>query len=231
MSASPGAFFLSTITPPRADLHAAPGQFLLAVPPSFDSYLPRVVWPFHLSGNRVDSILLPPGAASWATSEQLVLRGPYGRAFVLPDRPLRTLVLAADTLGGAQLLPLVEALVARECEVTVLCEPSQWIERWLPSEVEYRGAEPLIPAAADLWNWADALYACGDSAFYDGLASAAREGRLRLDSGWGQLLIRDLPMPCGTGVCYLCATKSRRGFMLNCQEGPVLDLADWLRGE
>ncbi len=231
MSASPGAFFLSTVTLAQGSLHAAPGQFLLAVPPLFDPYLPRVVWPFRLSGDRVDSVLLPPDAASWASPDRLDLRGTYGRPFILPDRPLRALVLAADTLGSAQLLPLIEALVARECEVVVLSEPGPWIERWLPPEVEYRGVEQLLPAAAELWNWADCLYACGDAAMYDALYSAVREGRLRLDSGWGQLLVRDIPMPCGTGVCYLCACKSRRGFMLNCQDGPVLDLADWLRGE
>ncbi|MGB8647473.1 MAG: hypothetical protein WCF84_19730 [Anaerolineae bacterium] len=227
MTVSAGTFFLSQVNPPRADLHAAPGQFLLATPPTLDPYLPRIVWPFHLRAETVDSVLLPPDATNWARSEQLQLRGPYGHPFTIPDQPLRAIVLAADTLGGAQMLTLIEALVARECEVTVLCAPDPWIEGWLPPEVEYREVEQVLTASADLVNWADRLYACGSPALYDALYDMAHTARLAFAHGWGEILCRNLPMPCGIGLCYLCACKTRRGVILNCKEGPVIDLADW----
>ncbi len=227
---SPGTFFICQVDPSRYELHAAPGQFLLVTSPTLDPYLPRVAWPFHLRGDLVESVLLPPDAAAWSHSDQLDLRGPFGRPFTVPGRPLHTLVLTEDALASAQMLILIEALVGRGCEVTVLCSPDRWTEHWLPPEVEYRGVENIGATAADL-AWADRLYACGSSGFYDPLLEQVRGTRLVMDQGWGEILLRDLPMPCGVGACYLCACKTRHGVILTCKAGPVLDLADWQREE
>ena len=214
---------------PRPDLRAVPGQFFLAVPPTFDPFLPRVVFPFRLRGESVESLILPPEVAGWTMhGNALELRGAYGRGFALPAQGGRALILAQDALAGAQLLSVVLTLVAREVEVAVVCGPNERMERWLPPEVEYHTAEDVLSAAGDLWNWADRVYACGQMAFYDRLLHAATQARLKLEAGWAQLLLRELPMPCGVGICYLCALKTTRGIVLNCQSGPVLDLADWI---
>ncbi len=219
------------IQAPRADLRAAPGQFFLAIPPSFEPYLPRVVFPFRRRGEFTESLILPREVQVWARAGELNLRGPYGQGFNLPSSAQRALVLAQDALAGAQLVGLVEALVARECEVAVVCGPNERMERWLPPEVEYRATEDVLGAAAELWDWADAVYACGSIPFYDQLRIAVRYARLKFEGGWAQILLRDLPMPCGTGVCYACALKTARGVVLNCREGPVFDLVDWIDAE
>jgi Iron-sulfur cluster binding domain of dihydroorotate dehydrogenase B len=216
---------------PRPDLRAAPGQFYLAIPPTFDPYLPRPIFPFRLRGEFVESFILPRQVAAWRIEGLEKLRGPYGKSFELPPRSRRALVLAHDVSAGAQLLALIDALVTRDCEVAALCVPNEWMERWLPPEVEYRAVDDVPAAAGELWNWADAVYACGSMTCYDQLYRAARRTRLTLERGWAQILLRDLPMPCGTGLCYACALKTARGVMLNCQDGPVFDLADWILEE
>ncbi len=216
---------------PRPDLRAAPGQFFLAIPSTLDPYLPRVVFPFRLRGELVESLILPTEVEAWSRGGEIELRGAYGKGFELPSHVVRALILAEDALAGAQLLALVETLVARECEVAVLSGPNEVIERWLPPEVEYHAAEDVLAAASELWAWADIVYACGSMPFYDRLRRSAANVRLKLESGWAQILVRDLPMPCGTGLCYVCAFKTTRGVVLNCQDGPVFDLAEWIAEE
>ncbi len=213
---------------PRPDLRAVPGQFFLAVPPTFDPFLPRVVFPIRLRGEWVESLIVPPEVEGWTHDHDLDLRGAYGKGFALPAQGGRALILAQDVLAGAPLLAVIAALVARESEVAVLCGPNEWMEHRLPPEVEYRTAEDVLSAAGDLWNWSDRVYASGTMAFYDRLLNAATRARLKLERGWAQLLLRDLPMPCGVGACYLCALRTARGIRLNCQDGPVIDLADWI---
>ncbi len=213
---------------PRADLRAVPGQFFLAVPSDLEPYLPRVVFPFRMREGAVESLILPSEARAWPSAGALELRGPYGHGFVPPSHNTRALVLTQDLLDGAHLIALVEALIAHECEVAVLGAPNQWMERWLPPEVEYRASRDLLHAAAELWDWADNVYACGERSFYGHLRAAAQQARLKFERGWAQILVRDLPMPCGIGICYVCACKTARGVVLNCRDGPVMDLADWI---
>ncbi len=219
------------VAAPRPDLRAAPGQFFLAIPPTFDPYLPRVVFPFRLRGEFVESLILPTEVEAWSRGREIELRGAYGKGFELPSRVVRALILAEGALAGAQLLALAETLVARECEVAMLCGPNEVIERWLPPEVEYHASADVLATESELWPWADVVYACGPMPFYDRLRRSAASARLKLEPGWAQLLARDVPMPCGIGLCYVCAFKTTRGVVLNCQDGPVIDLADWIAEE
>lgn len=216
---------------PRVDLRVLPGQFLLATATAYEPYLPQVVFPFGLEGRSVSSLLLPRALESFARTGELNLRGPFGRGFNLPPNAERALILATDVLAAAHMLPWIKVLVEREREVTLLCGDATLPQEWLPAEVEYRRAADVLAEAATLWQWADALYACGSGDFFDELFSAIAAARGRVQVGWSQVLFRDLPMPCGIGLCYLCAIRGARGLMLLCREGPVLDLADWVRGE
>jgi dihydroorotate dehydrogenase B-like protein len=219
---------LTFIDSPRADLSANPGQFFLIVPPSFDPYLPQVVFPFRIRGGLVESFIVPIAAQAWAQQGGLKIRGAYGNGFTLPAKSSRTLVLANSAAAGGLLVPLIDSLLARDCEVAALCKPDALLESWLPPEVEFHVGDDILAAASHLWSWADAVYASGESDFYDQMLTAAKNERLRLKSGWGQILLYDLATPCGIGVCYLCALKTRRGPVLNCRDGPVYDLADWV---
>jgi hypothetical protein len=115
--------------------------------------------------------------------------------------------------------------------VALLCPDPALPESWLPPEVELRFTSDLVQEAASLRGWTEVLFASGTGEFYDGLQLAIRDLTGRLESGWAQILFRELAMPCGVGLCYACAFKTRGGVALNCQLGPVLDLADWVVGE
>ncbi len=218
---------LVVVPAPRPDLAAAPGQFFLAVPPTLDTYLPRAVFPFRIVGENVESLLATRQVAGWFEGP-LSLRGPYGKGFTLAAPLSRALLVAQDPSGSAHLIALVNRLLARECEVAVLCPQNEWMERWLPAEIEYHEPDDLQPAVAELLSWPDALYAVGSADFYSELRATALQRRIALQRGGAQLLVRDLPMPCGVGICYVCAFRVSGRVVLSCQDGPVFDLADWV---
>jgi hypothetical protein len=218
---------LTIIENSTPDLHATPGQFCLAVPPTFDPYLPQVLFPFRIRNGTVSSFIAPRQVQAWWAQGSLKIRGAYGKGFTLAGHEHRALVLATNAASGALLIPLVDSLVARNCEVVVLGGPDAMRENWLPPEVEFHVVDDIIAASSDLWAWTDAVYASGHSSFYARLSALVKQVRLRLESGWAQVLLHDLAMPCGTGVCYLCTLRMRRGLVLNCRDGPVHDLADW----
>jgi hypothetical protein len=219
MSVDARAAIFSTDLP---TLRAAPGQFFLAVPQGYDPYLPRAVFPFEVRDGLVRSFVQPT-----SLDYAYFLRGPYGRAFELPPKGRRALVLAANEFSLASLVGLVEALVARECELTLIFGGAEFDPRWLPPEVEIRVSDDVLAAATPLFDWADAVYASAPNAFYDEFYRAARAARVHLERGWAQVLVHDLAMPCGVGWCYGCAFKLAR-VVLNCQDGPTFDLAAWV---
>jgi Iron-sulfur cluster binding domain of dihydroorotate dehydrogenase B len=226
MTASIAEPQLTIIEKVEFDLHASPGQFFLYVPPGFDPYLPQPLFPFRLRGGLVESFIALHHIPTRINPDDQIL-GPFGNGFALGRNTRRALLLAQNGAAGALLLPLVGLLVARDCEVAVLCGSESMPESWLPPEVEYHVADDILTAASRFWVWTDALYASGHMSFYDELLAAVKDVRLRLETGWGQLFLYDLAMPCGTGVCYLCGLKSKSGLKLNCRDGPVHDLADW----
>ncbi len=231
MSEALGVGNLIVVNAPRADLHASPGQFFLLTLPSFDPFLPLTIFPFRLHNSTVISLLVPRRVEAWARMDTLELRGPYGRGFALPNPGQHILVLATDVDAGAPLLAWLDLLLARGCEVTFICGGEALPERWLPPEVEYRVAENVLSAAAELWTWADAVYASGSFSFYDSLYDALLYARAPSEKFLVQILLRDLALPCGIGICFACAFKTRSGIALACQDGPALNLTEWIREE
>jgi hypothetical protein len=228
MMARPVLEHQGIIANPQPDLRARPGQFFLAIPRTFDPYLPQVVYPFRIRDEHVESFCVTGEVELESKQGVLKLRGPYGNGFGLGANPRRALVLAANPANGAPLVPLIQMLIARGSEVAALAVPNAMLERWLPPEVELHVEYDVLAAASRFWGWADCLYAGGESAFYDKLAMAVKESHLPVKEGWGQLLLQDVPTPCGIGICYLCAFRTRRGMVLNCHDGPVYDLTDWI---
>lgn len=209
---------------PVAGLRANPGQFFLAVAPSSDPYLPQSIFPFRIHGDLVESFLVSKDVSSWAGQRRTKIRGPFGHGFQVPIREHHALVLAVGDWAGAALVSLIDALVARECEVALFCKDPKFQEKWLPPEVEFHTIEESASLEPQIWAWADALYASGDSDFSGELAETRNEEILRKGLGWAQFLSTDIEMPCGVGVCWLCATRTRKGIVRNCRDGPVRDL-------
>lgn len=208
-------------------LAASPGQFFLSVPPSLDPYLPVIAWPFRIREGRLASVLTTSQALGWWKSRRATLRGPYGRPFNLTSRSKRILILAQDTDALARIMPFADAAIESECETTVVSPPDDEIEHWLSPEIEFRVSDQPLLITRTLFSWADLIIAAGTSDFYDALHAEARGIRLRLEQGWGMLLLSDVAIGCGTGLCQCCLVKTRRGNILACRDGPTMDLADW----
>lgn len=156
----------------------------------------------------------------WQPGDELSIRGPLGRGFHLPRRAKRVALIALAGSPG-RLLPLANAALAQGCEVT-LCTEGDAAE--LPAAIEVRGLTDLQPVLA----WADYLAVDIKIEDLEGL-----EEKLGLRSPLpkaleAQALIAS-QMPCGgmarCGVCAVAVGKSER---LLCEDGPVLDLREFL---
>lgn len=163
----------------------------------------------------------PPLPAAWSIGAPLALRGALGKGFHLPATAQRV-ILAVWQRSPARLLPLAHQALARGASV-VLCLPQSgagWLPVDLPAEIEVLPLDGL----GELLRWAD--YAAADLS-PDQLADL--RGRLRLaqdqPAGIPFEVLLDVPMPCGGAAeCGACAVKTRRGWKLACQDGPVFDL-------
>jgi hypothetical protein len=150
----------------------------------------------------------------------LVLRGPLGRGFKLPDG-CRRLALAALGENAERLMPLAQGALEAGGDVTLFSDaPISPI----PSALEFY---PLAALPEGL-PWADFLAVDLPLLDLPGLRS-----RLGMDSGSrlpcpGQALVFS-PMPCaGLAACGACAVPVRHGWKLACEAGPVFDLEDLL---
>jgi len=118
-----------------------------------------------------------------------------------------TFVLGGRSAG--QIFP--PALLPREVEVVVTTEDGSLGRRGLATE-----------AFIEHLEWCDQAFACGPNAMFAAMAGAMRRERARRPV---QALLEER-MGCGTGICYGCAVKTRRGMRLVCKDGPRFDLRD-----
>jgi hypothetical protein len=203
----------------------AAGQYVLARASEDETAsLARALFPSELAAHRFQTGGLPP---NWGVGTPLVLRGPLGRGFALPEA-LRRLVLANLGEDGARLRPLMDAALAQGAEVTLFDDQRP---RGLPPAVE---AFPLS-GLVDALPWADFLAL---HIPYDGLAQLNRifgpRQSLRRPLPAAQALV-SAPMPCaGCADCGACAVQTRpswkpTSWKLTCTDGPVFNLEelDW----
>ena len=216
----PGERALAWITcPPHAI--PAPGRYLLAWAPR-DREAP-LAKPLFAAQVASDGFLAaPPLPNHWTPGEKLLLRGPLGRGFELPN-PLRRLALAALGESAKRLMPLVSLALGQQAAVALYCD-APTIE--LPLAVE---VNPLV-ALPEALTWADflaldlplvrlpelrALLGLGDSSPTPGIQAQA---------------LVAAPMPCGgVAECGACALPWGKSWKLACKDGPVLDLSQLLR--
>lgn len=160
----------------------------------------------------------PPVPLSWEPGDRLTLRGPLGRGFKLP-LSTRRLALASFVPGAARLLPLAGQAIQIGAEAALYCD---FPLPGLPAALE---ASPLsdLPEALD---WADYL-ALDLSLKQLPLLREYLGGDTRnLAIPPGQALL-SADIPCGgTAECDVCAIKTRRGWKLICEDGPVFELGE-----
>jgi dihydroorotate dehydrogenase electron transfer subunit len=172
--------------------------------------------------------------------DRVFVYGPLGRGYAV-RRGAGNLLLVAGGIGVAPLVWLADEQVARGCHVTLI-EGARGADglfpaHLLPPEVEVvaatedgslgqRGlATDLVP---EYLSWADQVFACGPKAMFRALANVVRrfegEGARRRRKSV-QVLLEEV-MPCGTGICYGCGIRTRRGVRLVCKDGPRFELRD-----
>jgi hypothetical protein len=202
-------------------LRPAPGQYLLAQPLEGGAALPTVLFS---SGEAPDGFAAaPPLPYSWRPGTELLLRGPLGKGFSLPEGVRRVCLLALDA-APSRLLPLAYLAFERRAEAALLCDPRtiDLAAHQLPVCLEI---DPL-DALPSLLSWADFLAVDLPAAHLPQLRQ-----RLGLKPGERlpcavQVLVAT-SMPCGGAAdCGVCAVKGRRGWLLACKDGPVFDLND-----
>lgn len=201
------------------------GQYVLArIKEDESAPLARTLFPSGRATHRFQTGELPP---HWVAGTMLLLRGPLGRGFELPQG-LRRLALASIGEGGACLRPLMEDALAQGVEVTLFDDRRP---RGLPPAVEAFPLSSLMEALP----WADFLAL---DIPHNRLAQLNRilgpRRSLQHPLPAAQALIR-APMPCaGSAECGACAVQTRPSWKqtrwkLACKDGPVfnLDELDW----
>jgi dihydroorotate dehydrogenase electron transfer subunit len=174
---------------------------------------------------------------SLAAGESINLVGPLGNGFSLAPQT-RHLLLVGDGPRIGALLPLVDAMLDRGGQVSVLLWASGPIDERLraalPLAVEFHQAG--TPAA---WNallatalpWADQVAGGLPTAALPALADQIRAHRLRLEPGFALMLVA-ADLACGYGACLACVVPLASGSLTRaCVHGPVFDLAELVTGE
>jgi dihydroorotate dehydrogenase electron transfer subunit len=118
-------------------------------------------------------------------------------------------------LGGRsaqQIFP--PALLPREAEVVITTEDGSLGRRGLATE-----------AFVEHLEWCDQAFACGPNAMFRAMADAMRPTPVSISRRPVQVLLEER-MGCGTGICYGCAVKTRKGMRLVCKDGPKFELRE-----
>ncbi len=217
---------LLTLDAPELAPAMRPGQFaLLRDPTTFDPYLRRTAWFYHVDGTRV-AFTLPasdPLAARARAGDTLDILAPLGRAVEF-DANVRHVLLVGEGVRAAPLIAIAESAIRQQREVVLICRGADTFPtHLLAPEIEYRTDADAL--SVELVTWADAIAASGSDELYRALADAIRAARYQIEAGFARVLI-DLPMPCGTGDCYACAVETRHGVRLVCVDGPAFDLLE-----
>ena len=192
------------------------GQYLLADDPASNAPLPVPL--FNAGSTPGGFIITPPIPWTWQPGTTLSLRGPLGRGFSLPGSARRvTLVALGET--SARLKPLLADALEQDAAVVLVSDldvPD------LPSEVEIQPVSALTEVA----QWADYLAIDVPRESLPGLREMlGPNGQVRVKLEAQALVLA--PMPCGgMGECGVCAVTTRRGWKMNCKDGPVFDLND-----
>jgi dihydroorotate dehydrogenase electron transfer subunit len=239
------AFWEIRVETPGLAATAQPGQFFMAAGPG---YLRRAVFPSLLEPDRLafcvglasDSFTAWLGAR--APGDSLDLIGPLGHGFGPASLGEQWLLVGESAADVAALLPQMLNALAQGAAVLVLTggvnAAAVFPARELPSAVELRvatrdGSFGRRGVASDLLAealpWADRVCATGSRAFLRCLATTLQADPLYqarpVDSGFAQVLLRDVDFACGLGACRACAVHTGTGLRRVCHDGPVFDIS------
>jgi NAD(P)H-flavin reductase len=202
----------------------APGQYLLAHNPK--DYrapialpiFPATAVPRGMKNDITSFLTAPPIPEAWPPGTNLILQGPYGHGFTVPQH-IQKLALIALGKTASRLFPIADLAMQSGAEVALFCDE---ILPYLPSVIE---ANPLSALAVGL-TWADFIAIDSPKEMIPGLRSSLRHGEDTELHCPAQILVHT-SMPCGgSGECAVCAIPVKGRWKFTCKDGPVFNLRD-----
>jgi dihydroorotate dehydrogenase electron transfer subunit len=199
-----------------------PGQYILAsTVTGGDDPIPTSLFMEGVDGDEVS--ICSPSPEGWIPGQTLSFRGPLGHGFRLPGLFRRMALIGLDDHPG-RLMSLVQVGRLMKADIVLAGEFSSnpMITHDIPHQVELAGFEQLT----ELIAWADFVAMDVPLEKIHALGELIGETASRTMNRDIQVLVHT-GMPCGgIAKCGICAVKTKRGYKLACQDGPVFDLAD-----
>ncbi len=197
-----------------------PGQYLACqLKDNPTEILPMALFKVH---SKPGVLSVGPVPAHWQPGDRLDCLPPKGHGFEIP-LSARNVGLLAYHVPPTRLLTLAEIIKSTKAVAALFCEPStpDDLLAVIPADIEVSPMSALL----DNLDWPD--YLAVDIHLKDirHLADQIPPDTLRCE---GQALIRTA-MPChGIAECGVCALKTRSGWQLTCEDGPVFNLYEVL---
>lgn len=193
------------------------GQYVAATSAGFDdSSISAILFPEFIDSSGFRTYSDYP--VSWLPGTRLILQGPIGHGFSIPNRS-KHIMLAALGHETFRLHPIIHYSLDRNIDVALFadCPVPQ-----LPAEIE---VFPLKEIVASI-SWCDFLAIDIPLENLDLLQSKIGFDRNPKPVCDTQILVYT-EMPCaGLAECGVCAVTGRRKWKLTCKTGPVFTLSD-----
>jgi dihydroorotate dehydrogenase electron transfer subunit len=224
---------------------ARPGQFVM-VACGDDTFLPRPFSLHRVDGGQIALLFKVVGkGTAWLSKrkkgETLDIFGPLGNGFIINPES-QNLMLVGGGIGIAPLCFLADVALAEGKKVTIIqgarsaggllpisCSQKTFEKGVMPASLEVLnctedGSEGFRGLATGLMPHylknIDQVCACGPAAMYRTMAQMPEL------KGKNVQLSLEIMMGCGTGVCYGCTIKTKKGLKQVCQDGPVFGMGE-----
>jgi dihydroorotate dehydrogenase electron transfer subunit len=229
---------------------AKPGQFVM-VPCGDETFLPRPLSVHRIDSDQLALLFHVAGKGTqWLSQrkkgETLDIFGPLGNGFTV-NRESQNIMLVGGGIGIAPMCFLADYALAQGKTVTVI-QGAQTASGLLPITSSQKLYEKGVrPSSLHVQNCTDdgsegfkglatqlmphylknidQFFACGPAAMYKTMAQMPEL------KGKDVQLSLEIMMGCGTGVCYGCTIKTKKGLKQVCKDGPVFDINEVEWGE
>lgn len=197
-----------------------PGQYLSITTPDFTGTIPDICHPIHPSTQPLQIWPLPTDCTP---GQEIILRGPMGHGFHIPDTVTKVCLIAWDHYPIRLLSILRQALQDQKEIILVWDAITQGVDTSsIPGDVEILPIQNI----GDAIQWAEYIGMDCPAQNLPGMAKYKPDLQQRASTCPTQLLV-STSMPClGIAECGICAVKTKKGYKLACKDGPVFDYLD-----
>jgi hypothetical protein len=195
------------------------GKYIQAVEENSKETLAASIFSMgEVKGGFLAAPVLPP---EWVPGTRLLVRGPLGHGFSVPEKARRILLVAFKN-PPHRLQGLIGPALEKGAEVVLITnEPSLNV----PEAVEIQPLAQLSSA----WTWADAVAADVAREDWSEFLSSVKQEKMSANKPIVQVLLR-APMPCAAiAECGICAFTLQNSWKMICKDGPVFDLTDLIQ--